>query len=62
MSTGFKAVNMLCIHRDSEVVTERVKIHIGRRNPDSYPAFVRNELCSIRDHMSAVAHSFFERL
>jgi hypothetical protein len=62
MSAGFKAVNMLCIYRDSEVVTERVEIHKGRRNPDSYPAFMRHELCSIRYHMAAVAHSFFERL
>jgi hypothetical protein len=62
VSAGFKTVNVLCVYRDGEVVTERVKIHIGWRNRDSYPAFVRYELCSIRDHMAAIAHSLFERL
>jgi hypothetical protein len=62
MSPGFKPVYMLCVDRDGKVVGERVEIDRGRCDPDSYPAFVRNELCSIRNHVGTVAHSFPERL
>jgi hypothetical protein len=53
---------MLCVDRDGKVMGEGVEIDRGRRDPDSYPAFVRNKLRSIRNQMGTVAHSFTEGL
>jgi hypothetical protein len=62
MGPGFKPVDMLCVDRDGKVMGERVEIDRGRCDSDSYPAFMCNELRSIRNQMSTVAHPFPERL